>query len=374
MITVFIIALLLYSATLATLAAGNHRVNQQKPEEHSPEQRFSILIPFRNERENLPELIKTLNQLEYPKNFFEVIFINDESEDDSEALIKHCEPNFIYQILQNRRVSGSPKKDALLTGIHASKNPWIITTDADCVVPTRWLVAINNHISTYNPDLLCGGVRYQEGRSFIAQMQGIENAGLQFITRGAIGLLHPVMANGANLIYRKSIFFELNGFSGNDHIPGGDDVLLMEKFRNRDPRGIRFLNSEAGSVLTKPVSSLKELINQRVRWASKTKYQKNQFAWVMGIIMTVLNILVLTSIVGSILSADLRLFFLLFYMTKIILDFAVIFKKLYFNESTKFIISFIYFNLSYPVVFVLILLKILSGRYRWKSRSFLFKI
>ena len=52
-----------------------------------PKTRFSIIIPFRNEAENLPNLLKTIAELNYPSELFEIIFVNDASDDHSETII-----------------------------------------------------------------------------------------------------------------------------------------------------------------------------------------------------------------------------------------------------------------------------------------------
>jgi glycosyltransferase involved in cell wall biosynthesis len=92
--------------------------------------RFTIIVPFRNEAANLPLLLDSISKLHYPKERFEVILVDDESE---EVFSPHCSL-FNIRIIKNNRVSNS-LKDAISTAIPFVSSEWIITTDADCVVP-----------------------------------------------------------------------------------------------------------------------------------------------------------------------------------------------------------------------------------------------
>ena len=107
-----------------------------------------MIIPFRNEAENLPKLLKSIERLQYPKHLFEVILVDDASEDASVSVIKKvldtnsstdkCTRTNI-RVIDNVRESNSPKKDAITSAIQMAKYDWIITTDADCILPKFWL-------------------------------------------------------------------------------------------------------------------------------------------------------------------------------------------------------------------------------------------
>ena len=92
---------------------------------------------------------------------------------------------------------------------------------------------------------------------------------LQGITGASVYKKFHRMCNGANLAYEKKVFLEVDGFAGIDNIASGDDMLLMHKIFNRYPEKVLFLNSVDAIVQTTPAGTLKEFINQRIRWASK---------------------------------------------------------------------------------------------------------
>ena len=92
---------------------------QEFPSKNSPaEIRFSIIVPFRNEAKNLPILLKSLTEINYPNSKFEIILVNDESEDNSVEIIEgflQLHSGFRIKILDNGHTSNSPKKDAINT-------------------------------------------------------------------------------------------------------------------------------------------------------------------------------------------------------------------------------------------------------------------
>lgn len=370
MIFAVVIILFLYLSALLILGMGYRRESLKKAEKSEPKNRFSIIIPFRNEAENLPDLLKSLSFLKYPLQYFEIIFINDESDDNSEDIILNSQLNLEFKILQNERMSLSPKKDAILKGIDQSQFDWIVTTDADCVLPQKWLKKINDFINHFEPEMILGPVIYKKDHKPSTFFQLLDNISLQFVTRGAVGLKIPVMANGANLIYKKSVFKELEGFSGNKNIASGDDVFLLEKFRKRNPKKVIFLNSDKAIVETKPVNSWTEIINQRVRWASKTKHQKNWFVLLLGIIVTITNFLIPICFIFLIFPYPDKLFFILFIALKISADFFVLFTTKRFYKFSFNPFRFFFHNLLYSVLFPVIFFRSIKGNYNWKSRNY----
>src|SRR6478609_6169769 len=127
MIFLCVLFVILYIAAIGRLIAGFERIKTFEPTDSHPENRFSIVVPFRNEAKNLPELLESFSNLKYPITHFEVILVDDESTDDFKSLLSPIP----VRIIRNNRISNSPKKDAITTAIPVSKMEWIITTDVD---------------------------------------------------------------------------------------------------------------------------------------------------------------------------------------------------------------------------------------------------
>jgi len=133
--------ILLYLIVIGLFVYGFDKVEDFKLQDLPAKTKFSIVIPFRNEGNNLPKLLDSIFNLNYPKTMFEVILVDDGSDDDSVSIIenilhtsrKNQNPRIdTIRIIQNERTSKSPKKDAITMAIKASKHNWIVTTDASC--------------------------------------------------------------------------------------------------------------------------------------------------------------------------------------------------------------------------------------------------
>jgi glycosyltransferase involved in cell wall biosynthesis len=82
MILITLIITIIYLILIGSFIFGFDKIATFKLEGTPTKTKFSILIPFRNEAENLPDLLKSIEALKYPKHLFEIIFVDDESDDD----------------------------------------------------------------------------------------------------------------------------------------------------------------------------------------------------------------------------------------------------------------------------------------------------
>ena len=285
MTIIFFIITILYLILIGWFVFGFNKIQEFKKETATQTTTFSIVIPFRNEAENLQDLLKSLSNLEYPKGLFEVILVDDDSEDDSVEIIRKIldtKPLDCAQgdmvILTNKRATNSPKKDAITTAITVAKHNWIITTDADCTFPKTWLKTFDAFIKNNDPRMIIAPVTYTINNSFLEQFQLLDFLSLQGATIAGFGINKPFLCNGANLAYKKEVFIRLHGFEGNTSIASGDDIFLLEKAINIIPKQVHYLMSKDSIVTTKPQSSFTTLIQQRVRWASKN-HSLQQYFW-----------------------------------------------------------------------------------------------
>lgn len=332
---------------------------------------FSILIPFRNEANDLPELLVSLKTLDYPLSRFEIIFIDDDSEDDSVQIINTFitgNPPFDVRLIENCRRSQSPKKDAITTAIGIAKHEWILTTDADCIVPKKWLQVYHHFILEHHPTLLAGPVLYQADSSFVQQYQQFDGLSLQGVTMGSFGLTNPILCNGANLGYLKNAFHEVKGFNGNDHLASGDDMFIMEKINDAFPNGCYYVKSKNAIVRTKSFTNWNNCIKQRIRWASKTSQQKNVASKLIGFIVLVTNLLVIIGGVLCFLLQDFYQIYLAFLTSKLFIDFIFLRYNARFFGVTMTLRYSIPALLLYPLITTWVVLRSFRGSYIWKGR------
>lgn len=334
--------------------------------------RFTIIVPFRNEEENLPDLIKSLENLNYSKNHFEVIFVDDDSNDNSVELssrLLSCS-QLDFQIIKNNRVSNSPKKNAITTAINKAKYHWIVTTDADCEVPKAWLEVSNSFINSYDVAMVVAPVTFKSSDSFFTQFQTLDVLSLQAATIGGFGLRFPFLCNGANLMYRKDLFNELNGFENNNEIASGDDIFLLEKAVKKYPKLVKYLKSKKAIVHSKAETSLSALIQQRIRWAAKTSAYKNTFGKFVGLLVLLMNVLIVITLFLSVFGLFNWLYFVSLLILKLSVDYVLLAKSAKFFNQTNLLSSYFFSSLLYPFFTVFVAFKAMFSKYKWKGRSF----
>ncbi len=242
----------------------------------------SVLVPFRNEANTLAFLLEDLSKQKY--SAFEIILVNDHSEDDSLNVISRvCEkfPRLKEQVRVVHCTQQSGKKAALTLGIAQATGDIILTTDADCRVDNEWVQSMLSHF-TDNTMLVVGGVRLSAS-SFFEKLQQLEFVSLIGSGVATLGWNLPSMANGANLAYRKVAFEKVGGYAGNEHVPSGDDEFLLRKICNEYSEAVCFAANPTSIVETWPANTLKTFIQQRLRWAGKWRLHTGLFSKVLAL-------------------------------------------------------------------------------------------
>ena len=371
MIYIFIFILIVYVSTIGLLIYGFDKIGTTQNNYISPKISFSIVVPFRNEENDFLNLLQSISELEYPKNLYEIIVINDNSDDKSVLIFnKWNSENSMIQsrLLENNRVSNSPKKDAIATAISQVKKEWIITTDADCVVGKNWLLAFDNFIQNNDSEMVVGSVSISNDKGFLNYFQFVDMLSLQGTTIGSFGLKKPFMCNGANFAYTKNLFLELNGFDGNDKIASGDDVFLLQKVIKFHPEKVGYLKNRDSIVFTKPEENWSKLFFQRVRWASKTGSYNGFFGKFLAVIVFITNLLFLLGLGFGVWSFGFWVMGFGF-LIKLLVDLILINKINQFIGSRKFIFPLIE-SLFYPFFCVSVAIYSFFGEFDWKGRNF----
>jgi cellulose synthase/poly-beta-1,6-N-acetylglucosamine synthase-like glycosyltransferase len=342
-----------------------------------PVTRFSIIIPARNEEDNMINTIEDLAGQYYPHELFEVIIIDDDSTDQTYQ-ISHAKIEAIKTVYPNFRLLKTPadviytsghKKHAIEYGVDQAENEWIITTDADCRRGKFWLSSIAGFIKHENPVLVSAPVLFQHERSIFQKIQSLEFLSLVGMGAAAIGNGSPNLCNGANLVYKKSAFYEVGGFSDNLELSSGDDEFLMHKIAATHPGKIHFLKNKEAFVFTQAHKTLKDFIRQRKRWVSKsTKYRKKEVTGIL-VFVYVFHFLVLSIGLLSIFLSFFLLPFLILIGTKIVAECALVIPLSRFFGKLRFIPLYPIAAIFYIPYVVSIGIIGNSGRYVWKGRE-----
>lgn len=354
-----------YIALVAAFTIGYYKVIERKPIPSSNFQFISVVICFRNEEENIPRLIQSLQTQSYPREYFEIIAVNDHSTDNTQKLLMDAQaelPNLrIYSLSKIDR----GKKKALLRGVQMAQGVVIAATDADCLLPQGWLTNINQ-LMDMRTDLVCGPVVYSKG-GFFENMAAVEFGSLVASGIGAAGAGLPIYCNGANLAFKKELFLAAN--LRNDSTPSGDDVFLLH-YAKQNHRAIAFSHGVDSTVHTTPDSNLRSFINRRLRWGSKTPHYTDTFTQVVAVTVLLTNLSVLGLALAALVSSAMVKPFIILFTAKAILDYGLIavhFKSCRIKKWTKYYLPTM---VLYPFYITFTAFASLRKEFTWKERQY----
>ncbi len=246
--------------------------------ENTPES-VSIIICARNEASNLERNLPLILEQDYPQ--FEVIVVNDRSEDETEQLLKLLATK--YPHLHVSEVRNDPKfthgkKLALTLGIKAAKSEWLLMTDADCTPAGKNWLAIMQKNFTENKDIVLGYGGYKKEKGFLNMIIRFETVftAMQYFGLAKAG--KPYMGVGRNLAYRKTVFFSNKGFASHSNLNSGDDDLFVNETSNASNVAIEmhpdsFTWSDGEKTFRNWYAQKKRHLTTSPRYSFKTKFR-----------------------------------------------------------------------------------------------------
>jgi biofilm PGA synthesis N-glycosyltransferase PgaC len=267
LLIVTIVLFLVYSILIVYYWRSWNSIPAWSAADNTSKTMISVIIPARNEEEKIGRLLQALKTQSYPKEFFEVIVVDDHSTDKTPDIVTKS-GNATLITLRSDAIN-SYKKKAIEAGITAATGELIVTTDADCVPHEKWLQTIASFRKKNNSVLVVAPVCFDNTSSVLSVFQTLDFLTLQGITGASVYKNIHAMCNGANLAYERTAFYDVNGFTGIDTIASGDDMLLMHKIWKQYPSRVHYLKSREAIVTTQPMPTWKTFFNQRIRWASK---------------------------------------------------------------------------------------------------------
>ena len=341
---------------------------------------ISIVIPARNEEKNIGLCIHSIISQTFPSNNFEIIVVNDHSTDNTKNVVLSFKQENIHLInledFTKDQVLNSYKKKSIETAMQFAKGELIVTTDADCIAPEKWLETLATFYKEKSPVFVALPVVFKNtsnSDSFLKRLfknfQSLDFMMLQGITGASVYKKFHSMCNGANLAYQKKVFYEVNGFEGIDKLASGDDMLLMHKIEKRYPEKIMFLKSEKVIVETTPAETFKDFINQRIRWASKADQYTDKKITAVLLLVYFLNVWIFILGISSFFSVKAFYYFLISIVVKTIVEFIFLFPVSKFFGKQKLLWWF------FPAQPFHILYTIVAGflgkfgSYQWKERK-----
>jgi len=251
----------------------------------SPDKSFnlpvSIIVCAKNEYDNISKFLTSILEQKYSD--FEVILVDDQSQDNSEYVLKELANKYshlnIVKIEQHikKRVG---KKFALTLGIKAAKNDYLVLTDADCMPSSNnWLSRMVSSFNNKEIVLGYGGYRKKKGLLNLIIRFDTFNIALQYLSFALAG--HTYMGVGRNLAYTRATFFNNKGFASHILLPSGDDDLFIQEVATKDNIAIETHNES--HTISEPKETWKEWIFQRRRHITTSQKYSLKFKFLLAL-------------------------------------------------------------------------------------------
>jgi cellulose synthase/poly-beta-1,6-N-acetylglucosamine synthase-like glycosyltransferase len=231
----------------------------------------TVIVAARDEEHSIGQCLQSLIQQTYPSSQYEIIIVDDGSTDMTASLVRsfseHHENVHLLSLPVVTEREGGRKPLAIAIGISQAAGEIILTTDADCIAPPKWIERMVNHFEE-NVVFVAGPVAEQVSKNFFSQLEQLEFLGLITTGAGLIGSGRPIICNGANLAYLRSAFHSAGGFgeSGSSN----DDEFLMNRMLQRKIGKIVFAPESDAVIVTKSSNTtIDSFLRQRIRWANK---------------------------------------------------------------------------------------------------------
>ena len=326
----------------------------------------SVIICSRNEEENLRQNLIPVLEQDYP--VYEVIVVNNCSEDDTEVILaefKQKYPHLRSTIIKKDGSFLNHNKFAATVGVKAAQYEWLLFTDADCRPESpQWIKSMSQYFID-NKSIVLGYSGYLPQKGYLNKCIRYDTCftALQYLGFAMLGKAY--MGIGRNLAYRKSLFFEHNGFAAHAHIITGDDALFVNKAANKRNVAVKF-NKIAHTRATAK-TTLKKWIWQNDRHTTLSKYYKPGQVFLLTL-EPFSRLTAWTSFIILMIICPLWQYILLMFLLRMIVFISVIglaLKK--FNEPGLLKHSVLFdFFMPFVHFYIFLLNRISSNNSKWK--------
>ncbi|MHC1736913.1 MAG: glycosyltransferase [Ignavibacteriaceae bacterium] len=225
---------------------------------------LSVIVAAKNEEKNITRLLSSLDKINYQKDKFEVIVIDDNSSDLTYQITKEfTKEKSNYSLITAANKKYPAKRGALQIGIESARFDHIAITDADCQVSPEWLNKVSDEFFS-GSDFVFGPAPFFQSDNLINAVSCFENLKSTLLNLFLFSLSLPFSTTARSLAFSKKAFNQIAGFSNTlDTTSGDDDLLLREAIKNN--LKISFFCGTDSLVFSDTKTSLSDYINQRRR-------------------------------------------------------------------------------------------------------------
>ena len=287
--------------------------------------KVSVLIAARNEEKNIFKLLQSLYNQNFPKEFYEIIIVDDHSEDNTKKIIEDFINNHKDINIKVLDAESEGKKKAISQALHKAENELIMVTDADCVLKSTWIESVVSFYQDKKCKMILAPVLLSPANNLFEKMQVLEHLSLIASTAGSASIGCPVMCNGANMAYEREAALEVEEFRQDFNIASGDDMFLLEQFLKKyGHKNVRFFLNKSAIVETKTCKTIKEFFRQRRRWVSKSKSYTNSKIILTALVVLFFNLSIVSLFLSAFFIPALWSLYFLLTLLKFFIDFPIL--------------------------------------------------
>ena len=321
---------------------------------------LTVIVPVRNEQERIYSFIQSIKKgVRLPSK---IIFVDDHSEDETVRIIESELSEYPIQVLQlPSELSG--KKMAIRYAVPFVSSKWILSLDADVWFDKNYFEALEKlpPADLYVlPVVLTAKVWWQH-------LFEVDILLVNAINLAVSGWKRPIIASGANMLYKKDAFLKFDQIASHKHISSGDDIYLLRDFR-KNGANIRLFSRYSLAVFTETPQGFKEFMHQRLRWVAKTGDVGDKLS---NFVIVLQGILTLTfCLMVAVLALKAKVSLLIFIIALKMATDSLIFLP-YFNRMRRMKAWLVlpFYELIYPLFFILLVVLSFSFNPIWKGRE-----
>ncbi len=266
----FLLAILIYCCRTAFMSIGAKRARaSHKPYSGGKLPRVSVIVPARNEENNIQFCINSLAKSDYPSDKYEIIAVNDRSTDNTGAILDELKADFpnlnpvhVTDETANKNLRGKP--GALQAGINQAKGEVILMTDADCTVSPGWIKSLASQYSDKELGMLASHTLIK-GSGVFDKIQAVEWVYMHTMASAGVGNGIPLGCYGNNVSVRATDYNNLGGYEKIKFSVTEDMALQMAM--HGSGRKVKYHCTEQAAVHTIACPNLYEYLKQHRRWA-----------------------------------------------------------------------------------------------------------
>ena len=217
----------------------------------------TIIVPCFNEEHTVCDTVKSLLNLDYPKERLFIIAVDDGSTDGTFRELSKFKNNSQFSILSKEN---GGKHTALNLALEKVESDLVGCLDADSFVNPDALKKIVPFFDDTSTMAVTPSIKVFEPKSVLQYVQKIEYSWGIFLRRMLSSLGALYVTPGPFSIFRTQVFRELGGYRHGHHTEDLEMALRLQKSR------YKIVNSHGAHVYTVAPVHLSALYKQRVRW------------------------------------------------------------------------------------------------------------